>query len=92
MHECWNYGIQSGLKNRCPRRDWEFEPPLMHQIYFRGIAKMKPAEKKSVKTFVAKRNISTGYSAEYRVEAYDKEDAIQKIYKMCGERLKVTEK
>lgn len=53
---------------------------------------MKPTEKKSVKTFVAKRNISTGYSAEYRVEAYDKEDAIQKIYKMCGERLKVTEK
>ena len=45
-----------------------------------------------MKIFVAKRNIAPGYSVEYRIKADTKEEAQKKIYQMCGERLKVTEK
>lgn len=49
-------------------------------------------DKDTVKTFVAKRKVCEGYTVEYKVQAKDKDEASQKVYRMCGERLKVVEK
>lgn len=52
---------------------------------------MTKEKNKIMKTFTAKRNISDGYSVEYRVKAENKDEAMKKIYEMSGERLKTTE-
>ena len=52
----------------------------------------KRKEKKKMKIFKAKRKLAENYTAEYIIKAESKEEAERKIFKMTGERLKVTEK